>query len=134
MYCRTAWWLRDLLLTSLPVRLSIKQLSADYDKTEDDMKALQSVGQIIGEVLKQLDDERCKSPFAASGRLTDRVSHRQGVVRTSLRSLVPADPPRCQGESFVTLRLLLTSLAQARHTRFTRYDNANDHAYPPARS
>merc|ERR1711988_308799 len=30
----------------------------DYDKTEDDLKALQSVGQIIGEVLKQLDDER----------------------------------------------------------------------------
>lgn len=24
------------------------------------MKALQSVGQIIGEVLKQLDEERCK--------------------------------------------------------------------------
>merc|ERR1711988_497103 len=30
----------------------------DYDKTEDDLKALQSVGQIIGEVLKQLDEER----------------------------------------------------------------------------
>lgn len=29
-----------------------------YEKTEDDLKALQSVGQIIGEVLKQLDDER----------------------------------------------------------------------------
>lgn len=29
-----------------------------YDKTEDDLKALQSVGQIVGEVLKQLDDER----------------------------------------------------------------------------
>jgi hypothetical protein len=24
------------------------------------MKALQSVGQIIGEILKQLDDERCE--------------------------------------------------------------------------
>ncbi len=31
-----------------------------YDKTEDDLKALQSVGQIIGEVLRQLDDERCE--------------------------------------------------------------------------
>lgn len=28
--------------------------------TFQDIKALQSVGQIIGEVLKQLDDERCK--------------------------------------------------------------------------
>ncbi len=27
------------------------------------MKALQSVGQIIGEILKQLDDERCMSAF-----------------------------------------------------------------------
>mmetsp|Transcript_34149 Transcript_34149/g.61575 ORF Transcript_34149/g.61575 Transcript_34149/m.61575 type:complete len:398 (-) Transcript_34149:739-1932(-) len=36
----------------------IKKLTKDYDKTEDDLKALQSVGQIIGEVLRQLDDER----------------------------------------------------------------------------
>jgi len=35
-------------------------LEKDFDKTEDDIKALQSVGQIIGEVLKQLDDERCE--------------------------------------------------------------------------
>jgi len=34
-------------------------LKKDYDKTEDDLKALQSVGQIIGEVLRQLDEERC---------------------------------------------------------------------------
>ncbi|KAK4053689.1 26S proteasome subunit rpt4 [Microbotryomycetes sp. JL201] len=40
------------------LRQSLKQLEADYDKSEDDIKALQSVGQIIGEVLKQLDDER----------------------------------------------------------------------------
>ncbi len=30
----------------------------EFDKTEDDLKALQSVGQIIGEVLRQLDSER----------------------------------------------------------------------------
>jgi 26S proteasome regulatory subunit T4 len=42
------------------VRLNIRTLSTDFDKTEDDMKALQSVGQVIGEILKQLDDERCK--------------------------------------------------------------------------
>ncbi|OLL24716.1 putative 26S protease subunit rpt4 [Neolecta irregularis DAH-3] len=40
------------------VRLSIKDLNVRFEKTEDDMKALQSVGQIIGEVLKQLDEER----------------------------------------------------------------------------
>lgn len=44
----------------MPVRLNIRTLGTDYDKTEDDMKALQSVGQVIGEILKQLDEERCK--------------------------------------------------------------------------
>ena len=40
------------------VRQGIHDLEGDYDKTEEDIKALQSVGQIIGEVLRQLDDER----------------------------------------------------------------------------
>ena len=44
----------------VPVREDIKTLKKQYDKTEDDLKALQSVGQIIGEVLKQLDEERCE--------------------------------------------------------------------------
>lgn len=35
-------------------------LKKTFEKTEDDLKSLQSVGQIIGEILKQLDDERCK--------------------------------------------------------------------------
>lgn len=43
------------------LRDSVRGLRKDYDKTEDDMRALQSVGQIIGECLKQLDDERCES-------------------------------------------------------------------------
>lgn len=42
------------------LRLEIKGLSRDYDVSEDNIKALQSVGQIIGEVLKQLDEERCR--------------------------------------------------------------------------
>lgn len=41
------------------LRLEIKDLQKEFDRTEDNIKALQSVGQIIGEVLKQLDDERC---------------------------------------------------------------------------
>ena len=43
------------------VRLSLRTLEKDFDKSEDDIKALQSVGQIVGEVLKQLDEERCES-------------------------------------------------------------------------
>ena len=51
------------------LRLDIKELVKDYDRTEDNIKALQSVGQIIGEVLKQLDDERCRPhPRTASPR------------------------------------------------------------------
>lgn len=43
------------------LREQMKQSKKEYDKTEDDLKALQSVGQIIAEVLRQLDEERCKS-------------------------------------------------------------------------
>lgn len=35
-------------------------MKKEYAKTEDDLKSLQSVGQIIGEVLRPLDNERCK--------------------------------------------------------------------------
>ena len=41
------------------VRLGLRDFEKQFDKSEDDIKALQSVGQIIGEVLKQLDEERC---------------------------------------------------------------------------
>lgn len=42
------------------LREDAKEVKQEFDKTEDDLKALQSVGQIIGEVLRQLDEERCK--------------------------------------------------------------------------
>jgi 26S proteasome regulatory subunit T4 len=53
------------------LRIEIKELQKEFDRTEENIKALQSVGQIIGEVLKQLDDERCKAPrsFHSSHRL-----------------------------------------------------------------
>jgi len=35
-----------------------KNAKKDLEKTEEDLKALQSVGQIIGEVLRPLDKER----------------------------------------------------------------------------
>ncbi|KAI9652484.1 MAG: 26S proteasome subunit rpt4 [Alyxoria varia] len=40
------------------LRLEIKGLEKDFSVSEENIKALQSVGQIIGEVLKQLDEER----------------------------------------------------------------------------
>jgi ATP-dependent 26S proteasome regulatory subunit len=41
-------------------RENLKDAKKNYEKTEDDLKSLQSVGQIIGEVLRSLDSERCK--------------------------------------------------------------------------
>ncbi|KAH1460105.1 26S proteasome subunit rpt4 [Aspergillus fumigatus] len=40
------------------LRMGIKDLQREFDISEENIKALQSVGQIIGEVLKQLDEER----------------------------------------------------------------------------
>ncbi|CAG2249798.1 PSMC6 [Mytilus edulis] len=40
------------------VRESSKELNKQYDKSENDLKALQSVGQIVGEVLKQLTEDK----------------------------------------------------------------------------
>ena len=39
-------------------REELVKLQAKHEKTEDNLKALQSVGQFIGEVLRQLDEER----------------------------------------------------------------------------
>ena len=52
--------LREMEAKLKTLRLDIKSLQKDFDTTEDNIKALQSVGQIIGEVLKQLDEERCE--------------------------------------------------------------------------
>ncbi|KAL6963827.1 26S proteasome regulatory subunit 10B A [Sarracenia purpurea var. burkii] len=53
----------NLLLTCIgiemyTVRENLRATKKEYAKTEDDLKSLQSVGQIIGEVLRPLDNER----------------------------------------------------------------------------
>ncbi|XP_061996562.1 uncharacterized protein LOC133714453 [Rosa rugosa] len=48
------------------VRENLQGAKNDFGKTEDDLKSLQSVGQIIGEVLRPLDYER----YSASGNGT----------------------------------------------------------------
>lgn len=65
------------------VRFGIRDLEKQYAKSENDIKALQSVGQIIAEVLKQLDKERCT--FI---RLT-RLSHCQVLKWASLYCRMP---------------------------------------------
>eukprot|EP01097_Dermamoeba_algensis_P003599 TRINITY_DN2482_c0_g1_i1.p1 TRINITY_DN2482_c0_g1~~TRINITY_DN2482_c0_g1_i1.p1 ORF type:complete len:391 (-),score=88.56 TRINITY_DN2482_c0_g1_i1:377-1549(-) len=50
--------LREVEAKLTNARDTLRDLQKEYDKTEDNLKALQSVGQIIGEVLRQLDKER----------------------------------------------------------------------------
>uniref|UniRef100_A0A8I5TDS4 Uncharacterized protein n=1 Tax=Pongo abelii TaxID=9601 RepID=A0A8I5TDS4_PONAB len=38
------------------LREQLKELTKQYEKSENDLKALQSVGQIVGEVLKQITE------------------------------------------------------------------------------
>ena len=40
------------------LRLNLRDLNNQYEKSENDLKALQSVGQIVGEVLRQLTEEK----------------------------------------------------------------------------
>jgi 26S proteasome regulatory subunit T4 len=62
------------------LRLDIKGLQKDFDQTEENIKALQSVGQIIGEVLKQLDDERCR-PYHLRVTLACPCDTSDGMLR-----------------------------------------------------
>lgn len=43
------------------MREQLRELTKQFDKSENDLKALQSVGQIVGEVLKQLTEDKCKN-------------------------------------------------------------------------
>ncbi|CAF5059100.1 unnamed protein product, partial [Rotaria sp. Silwood1] len=40
------------------MREDLRSLTKEYDRSENDLKALQSVGQIVGEVLKQLTEDK----------------------------------------------------------------------------
>jgi len=61
-YKRSLLELREWEAKLKSLRMGIKDLQREFDVSEENIKALQSVGQIIGEVLKQLDEERCTYP------------------------------------------------------------------------
>ena len=71
------------------LRLGIKDLEKDFNVTEDNIKALQSVGQIIGEVLKQLDEERCKPSSRYSVSSSHTRSHRESLLRSAICRRLP---------------------------------------------
>eukprot|EP01135_Chromosphaera_perkinsii_P010758 Nk52_evm37s2209 gene=Nk52_evmTU37s2209 len=74
---------RELESKLKTMRLSVMELTKQYDKTEDDLKALQSVGQIIGEVLRQLDEERFIVKASSGPRYV--VGCRRNVDRDMLK-------------------------------------------------
>ena len=66
------------------MRLALRAKRQEVDKTEDDLKALQSVGQTIGEVLKQIDEERFIIKAANGPRWV--VGCRQKLDKAKLKS------------------------------------------------
>lgn len=64
-------------------RDKVTELNKKYEKSEDDLKALQSVGQIIGEVLRQLTDEKLIVKASSGPRYV--VGCRRGVDRALLK-------------------------------------------------
>ncbi|KAF9047186.1 26S proteasome regulatory complex ATPase RPT4 [Hymenopellis radicata] len=66
------------------LRFSLKDLAKDYEKTEEDIKAVQSVGQIIGEVMKQLDDDRFIVKASSGPRYV--VSYRPTLPAAKLKN------------------------------------------------
>jgi len=66
------------------LRLANVDLDKEYQKTEDDLKALQSVGQIIGEVLRPIDDEKLIVKASSGPRYV--VGCRSKVDRAKLKA------------------------------------------------
>lgn len=112
------------------LRLGIKDLQREFDVSEENIKALQSVGQIIGEVLKQLDEERCMSlsslisllgallwlfSVASLSCIANSVfSHCQSIFRTPICRRLPFQGRQGQAET--------------RNPCRSRYDNTYHHA------
>lgn len=72
------------LFLSRKVRDEKLELEAKYARTEDDLKALQSVGQIIAEVLKMLDNDRCAPRSLLFNPLKRRkITQNTGIVKAS---------------------------------------------------
>jgi len=65
------------------VREQLKELNTNYEKSENNLKALQSVGQIVGEILKQLTEEKYIVKATNGPRYV--VGIRRGIDKAKLR-------------------------------------------------
>ncbi|EAA62840.1 hypothetical protein AN5747.2 [Aspergillus nidulans FGSC A4] len=82
-YKRSLLDLREWEAKLKALRMGIKDLQREFDISEENIKALQSVGQIIGEVLKQLDEERFIVKASSGPRYV--VGCRSKVDRSKLK-------------------------------------------------
>ncbi|KAJ9053675.1 26S proteasome subunit rpt4 [Entomophthora muscae] len=82
---------RELDARLKDLRLGLRELVKDHDKTDADIKALQSVGQIIGEVLKQLDEERFIVKASSGPRYVVGCRNRIDKAKLKLGSRVALD-------------------------------------------
>lgn len=64
-------------------REQLKELNNNYEKSENNLKALQSVGQIVGEILKQLTEEKYIVKATNGPRYV--VGIRRGIDKAKLR-------------------------------------------------
>ncbi|KAL9259737.1 26S proteasome regulatory subunit S10B homolog B-like protein [Drosera capensis] len=71
-------------------REDVRSAKKEFAKTEDDLKSLQSVGQIIGEVLRPLDNERLIVKASSGPRYV--VGCRNKVDKEKLTSGTRVDP------------------------------------------
>lgn len=75
--------LRELEARLKSNRTSVTDLVKEFNETEDALKALQSIGQIIGEVLKQIDDNRFIVKASSGPRYV--VGCRNKIDKTKLK-------------------------------------------------
>lgn len=68
------------------VRLDLKELAEEYDRAEEELTAIGSVGQLIGDVLKKLDDDKYIVKASSGPRFVvgcraqlDKTKLKQGV-------------------------------------------------------
>ena len=99
------------------LRMEERELERKYEKSENDIKALQSVGQIVGEVLKQLTEDKCELVVLNPLHLSPICSHCQGDERAALCGRLS---PQYRQEA-----------SEARDARVARHDHAHDHAVGP---
>jgi len=68
-----------------------KEALQEYDRTEDQIKALQSVGQMVGEILRQLDEERFIVKASSGPRYVVGVRTKLDKAKLTQRTRVALD-------------------------------------------